>query len=378
MGFVINKKPIQVEKGDGPYLYDENGEEYLDFGASYAVTVTGHNHPQVVEAVKDQLDELIYVQSSYPNSVRKSFEEELVSAAPEGLSNVWLSNSGSEANEAALKFARSATTGSKIVAAKRGFHGRTAGSLSATWKKKYREPFEPLLDAEFVRYNDIEELEAVVDEDTAAVILEPIQGEGGLHPATREYLQTAREITEENDAVLVLDEIQTGLGRTGEMWRCESVEVTPDIITVAKGLAGGFPLGATICRDWIAENAGPHGSTFSGSPAVTAAGRATLSVIEDEGLVENASEVGSYMMSRLEELENRHSFIRDVRGEGLMVGVELRRDANKVLKNLALEHGVLALPTGRTVLRLLPPLTIEEGHVDKFVEALEKVIEDYE
>lgn len=370
--FVYSEKPIQIERGEDVYLYDDADNEYLDFGASYGVAAVGHCHPEVVSAVTSQVEKLTFVQASYPNSARDGLYEKLATVAPNGLENVWLCNSGTEANEAALKFARSATGSSKVVAAQRGFHGRTMGSLAATWKPKYKAPFEPLAgDFEFVPYGDEEALHEAVDDDTAAVLLEPIQGEGGVNPAPEGYLQAAREVTEETDSALVFDEIQTGLGRTGTFWACEQSGVTPDILTSAKGLGGGLPVGATLCADWIAEDAGPHGSTFSGGPVVSAAAEATLSTIVDEDLVGNAAEVGDYLQSKLEGSELP---IRTVRGDGLMLGVEVKRGANRLLKGLALNHGVLALPAGRTVVRLLPPLTVTEDHADHVIAALEDVL----
>ncbi|MFP8889547.1 aspartate aminotransferase family protein [Natrialbaceae archaeon A-CW2] len=376
-GFVFSEKPISIASGEGVYLTSEAGDQYLDAGASYACTPTGHCHPSVVEAVQEQAGELLYVQGSYPVSARTDLHTRLAALAPGDLENVWLCNSGTEANEAALKFARSATGGRKIVAAKRAFHGRTAGTLSATWKPKYKKPFEPLLeDIEFVTYGDSEELAAAVDDDTAALILEPIQGEGGIHPAPEGYLETAREITEETNTALVFDEIQTGLGRTGATWACQheavaGAGVTPDILTSAKGLASGLPLGATLCADWIADDAGPHGSTFSGNPVVCAAANATIDVLVDDDLAGNAAEVGNYLQAQLEESEIP---LRDVRGEGLMVGVEVKRGANRVLRDLALEHQILALPAGRTVVRLLPPLVLEREHADDLVAALSDIL----
>lgn len=371
-GFVYSEKPIRIESGEGVHLYDDSGTEYLDFGASYGVAAVGHSHPKVVSAVQEQVEKLTFVQASYPNSARDALYEKLAAVAPGGLENVWLCNSGTEANEAALKFARSATGNSRIVAAKRGFHGRTMGSLAATWKPKYRKPYEPLAgDFEFVPYGDEEALADAVDDETAAVILEPIQGEGGVNPAPEGYLQVAREVTEETGAALILDEIQTGLGRTGTLWACEKRGVVPDILTSAKGLGGGLPVGATLCADWIAEDAGPHGSTFSGGPVVSAAAEATLSIIAEEDLPETASRVGDHLQSKLRGSELP---IRTVRGEGLLLGVEVKRGANRMLKHLAMDHGVLALPAGRTVVRLLPPLTVEEAHADEVVEALESVL----
>jgi len=371
-GFVYSEKPIAIERGEGPYLYDDAGEEYLDFGASYGVAAVGHTHPEVVSAVTEQVEKLTFVQASYPNSARDALYETLAALGPGDLDGVWLCNSGTEANEAAIKFARSATGRTKVVAARRGFHGRTMGSLAATWKPKYKKPFEPLAgDFEFVPYGDEAALEDAVDEETAAVLLEPIQGEGGVNPAPEGYLRAAREQTEEAGAALVFDEIQTGLGRTGALWACEKRGVTPDVLTSAKGLGGGLPVGATLCADWIAEDAGPHGSTFSGGPVVSAAAEATLSVIVDEDLPGNAESVGGHLQSKLRGSELP---IRTVRGEGLMVGVEVGRGANAVLKRLAMNHGVLALPAGRTVVRLLPPLVVDEDHADAVVEALEDAL----
>jgi acetylornithine/LysW-gamma-L-lysine aminotransferase len=371
-GFVYNEKPIRIASGEGPYLYSEDGTEYLDFGASYAVAPVGHCHPDVVSAVQEQAAELLFVHASYPTDARDDLYAKLAALAPEGLENVWLNNSGTEANEAALKFARSATGNSKIVAAKRGFHGRTMGSLSVTWKKKFRAPFEPLVDdVEFVTYGDEEELAVVVDDDTAAVILEPVQGEGGVNPATKAYLRTARELTANTETALIFDEVQTGLGRTGAFWACEHASVTPDVLTTAKGLASGLPIGGTLCADWIAESAGSHGSTFSGSPVVSAAAEATLSVLVEENLPEHAAEMGEYLQS---ELEAADLPVRQVRGHGLLVGIEVKRGANRLLKELALSHGILALPAGRSVLRLLPPLTVETEHIDAVVSALTDVL----
>jgi acetylornithine/LysW-gamma-L-lysine aminotransferase len=371
-GFVYSEKPIAIERGEGPYLYDDAGEEYLDFGASYGVAAVGHTHPEVVSAVTEQVEKLTFVQASYPNSARDALYETLAALGPGDLDDVWLCNSGTEANEAAIKFARSATGRTKVVAARRGFHGRTMGSLAATWKPKYKQPFEPLAgDFEFVPYGDEAALQDAVDEETAAVLLEPIQGEGGVNPAPEGYLRAAREQTEEAGAALVFDEIQTGLGRIGALWACEKRGVTPDVLTSAKGLGGGLPVGATLCADWIAENAGPHGSTFSGGPVVSAAAEATLSVIVDEDLPGNAESVGGHLQSKLRGSELP---IRTVRGEGLMIGVEVGRGANAVLKRLAMNHGVLALPAGRTVVRLLPPLVVDEDHADAVVEALEDAL----
>jgi acetylornithine/LysW-gamma-L-lysine aminotransferase len=375
-GFVFSEKPIEIESGEGAYLYGEDGTEYLDFGASYAVATLGHAHPAVTEAVQEQAARLTYVQASYPVSVRTDLYEKLAALGPGDVDNVWLCNSGTEANEAAMKFARSATGREKIVATKRGFHGRTLGALAMTWKDKYKKPFEPLAGGvEFVPYGDSEALAEAVDEETAAVFLEPVQGEGGIHPASAEYLEHAREVTEETGAALVFDEIQTGVGRTGDLWACDGVGVEPDILTAAKGIANGLPLGTTLVKDWIAENPGDHGSTFSGGPVVAAAANATLDTVVDEDVPANAAHVGEYLRSELEAAVEEHDLpVREVRGVGLMIGIQVKRGANRVLKNLALSEQVLALPAGRTVVRLLPPLIIDETHADQFVDSLVEVL----
>jgi acetylornithine/LysW-gamma-L-lysine aminotransferase len=372
-GFVFSEKPIEIVEGDGPHLYDTDGTEYLDVGASYACVPLGHGHPGVQAAVRDQLDRLTFVQASYPVRVRTALYETLADAAPGDIGNVWLCNSGTEANEAALKFARAATGESDIVATMQGFHGRTMGSLATTWKDKYKQPYEPLIgDVEFVPYDDAEALREAVDDETAAVIMEPIQGEGGINPASDEYLQAAREATDDAGAALIFDEVQTGLGRTGNLWASEAAGVTPDVLTTAKGLANGLPIGATLCRDWIAENHGSHASTFSGGPVVSAAAKATMETIRDDDVPQHAAAVGEYLQAELEAAIGED--VREVRGEGLMVGIEVKRGANRLLKELAMNHGVLALPAGRTVLRLLPPLTIEEVHADRVVDALAEVV----
>ena len=375
-GFVFSEKPIEIEAGKGAYLYGADGTEYLDFGASYAVAAIGHSHPAVTKAVRGQIGQLTYVQASYPIGVRTDLYEKLAALGPGDVDNVWLCNSGTEANEAAMKFARSATGRSKIVATRRGFHGRTMGALAMTWKDKYKKPFEPLAGGiEFVPYGDGDALAEAVDGDTAAVFLEPVQGEGGIHPASVEYLRTAREATDDAGAALVFDEIQTGVGRTGSLWACEGVGVEPDILTAAKGIANGLPLGTTLVKDWIAEDSGNHGSTFSGGPVVCAGANATLDTIVEEDVPGNAARVGEYLRAELETAVDDHDLpVREIRGVGLMIGVEVKRGANRVLKNLALKEDVLALPAGRTVVRLLPPLTIDEGHVDQFVDSFVEVL----
>ncbi|MFC4248581.1 aspartate aminotransferase family protein [Natribaculum luteum] len=373
LDFVSGSKPIGIERGEGPYLYSTDGTEYIDAGASFACTPLGHSHPAVVEAVQEQVGQLTFVDSSFPVQSREDAYAAFVASTPDGLESAWFCNSGTEANEAALKFARSATGNSKIVAATRSFHGRTMGSLAATWKDKYKKPFEPLAGGvEFVPYGDGEELAAVVDDETAAVILEPIQGEGGINVPPAGYLETAREVTDEAGAALVFDEVQTGMGRTGSMWACQNAGVTPDILTTAKGLGNGLPVGGVAVRDWIADGAASHNSTFSGGPVVTAAVHATISTLVEEGWPVHAAAMGDYLMTELE--ARLGDEVREVRGAGLLVGIELKRGANRVARDLAIDHQVLALPAGRTVLRLLPPLVTDEDEVDQLVDALGAVI----
>ena len=371
--FVHSEKPINIERGEGVHLYGQDGTEYVDVGASFACTPLGHCHPAVVDAVAEQAGRLTFVQASYPVEARERAYDVLAAAAPGDLGNVWLCNSGTEANEAALKFARSATGDSKIVATMQGFHGRTMGALATTWTKKYREPFEPLIgDVEFVPYGDADALAEAVDDETAAVIVEPIQGEGGINVPPEGYLQSARELTEDAGAALIFDEVQTGVGRTGTMWASEPSGVVPDVLTSAKGLANGLPVGAALCADWIAEGAASHNSTFSGGPVISAALDATVSTVIEEAWPAHADEVGAYLRAELEDALG--DSVREVRGEGLLVGVELKGGANAAARDLALDHGVLALPAGRTVLRFLPPLLFEDGHADAVVDAMAAVV----
>ena len=373
-GFVFAEKPIRLERGEGTTLYADDGTEYLDAGASYACVPAGHGHPAVTEAVVDQLRELTFVQGSYPTDARDAAYAALADVAPDGLEDVWLCNSGTEANEAALKFARHATGRETIVSTMQAFHGRTMGALAATWKSAYKDGFGPLAGGvEFVPYGDADAMADAVDDDTAAVIVEPIQGEGGVNPAPEGYLEAVRECTAEAGAAMIADEIQTGLGRTGSFWATEAAGVTPDIVTAAKGLANGLPVGATLCADWIAEDAGDHGSTFSGGPAVCAAVTATLDAIAEGDLAANAADVGGYLSRAL--ADRLGDAARDVRGAGLLLGVEVRRGANPALRDLALEHRVLALPAGRTVVRLLPPLVLDREAADRIVDALGAVLD---
>ena len=373
--FIFSRKNININHGNGVHLYTVDGTKYLDLGASYACVPAGHNHPHIISAIQTQLEKLSYVQGSYPISIRDDFYEKLVQISPGNIQNVWLCNSGTEANEAAIKFARHATQRSQIISTRQAFHGRTMGSLSATWKPTYKKGFEPLIpDFDFVTFGDIESLTDSISEDTAAVIVEPIQGEGGVNLPPSNYLQEVRKVTEEVGAAMILDEIQTGLGRTGSFWNCNQTNVVPDILTSAKGMASGLPIGVTLCKDWIAENPGDHGSTFSGGPVICAAGNATIDVIINENLPENASKVGSYLLKELKDTIG--SKTRDIRGSGLLLGIEVKRGSGPILTKLAKDHGILALPAGKTVVRILPPLTLNRSHADDFILAMNDLLED--
>lgn len=367
------KRDIVLVRGEGTYLYDSDGRRYLDAMSNYGVSVLGHAHERFSAAVAEQLQTLTTCHQSFGNDVRAELLAELDTIAPEGLTRSFLSNSGTEAIEAALKFAQVATGRQKVVAAKRGYHGRTLGALSATADKKYRAPFEPLpLPSEHVAFNDLEALDAAVTAETAAIILEPVQGEGGIHPADQAFLQGARDLATARGAVLIMDEIQSGF-RTGVPFASSSFGVVPDIMCTAKALANGLPIGLTMITDAISEQmpGGAHGSTFGGNPLVARGALETLRILKDDGLYEQAERVGAYTVKAIEALA--HPKIRAVRGRGLMMGIELKQKATPVLRGLQ-ENGVLALPAGNLIIRFLPPMIWEEEHADTLVATLAQVL----
>ena len=370
---VAPKTPRTIVRGAGAHLWDSAGRQYVDLGASHGVGSLGASHPDVVEAVRRQAGELLYLGTGFEVPARTELLQRLTSLLPPALHRVFLSNSGTEAVEAALKFARAATGRPTIVAAMRGFHGRTMGSLSATWRKEFREGFEPLVPGfVHVPFNDIPALRAAVNETTALVLLEPVQGEGGVHPATPEYLAAARARTEETGALLAFDEVQTGLGRTGRMFAFERAGVVPDLLTLAKSLGGGVPIGATIATDAVQSRFhGSHHSTFGGNPLACAAGVAALGVLVRERLPERAERLGQAALGRLAHLPSER--VREVRGQGLMIGIELREKVAPYLVRLE-EKGFLAISAGPTVLRLLPPLVIAEDDLAAGLEAVEEVL----
>ncbi len=367
------KRPVAIVRGEGARLYDAEGRAYIDCVGGQGAANLGHAHPAIVAAVQAQAATLMSCPEIFHNDQRAAYLEELAAALP-FRARIFLCNSGAEAVEAGLKFARLLTGRPKIIAAKRGFHGRTMGALSATWEPKYREPFEPLVPAfSHVAYGDPEALAEAVDAQTAAVLLEPVQGEGGVRPAPAGYLAAARRICDERGALLLADEIQTGFGRTGRLFAVEHEGVAPDLLILAKSIAAGLPMGAVA----IHERHGPlpggaHGTTFGGNPLLCAAARAALSVYQTEAIPRQAAEKGAWLMGRLREL--RLPAVREVRGLGLLIGLELKTRVQPTLQAL-LERGVLALPAGPTVLRLLPPLVITYDELEQVVAAIEATLQ---
>jgi len=374
---VYAKSDFVITRGEGAYVFDTEGNRYLDLIAGIGVGFLGHGHPKVVEAIKAQAERLMILPQVFASDRRAEFYKTLTDILPEPLTRVFPTNSGTEAVEAALKFARAATGRKKFVAAMRSFHGRTFGALSLTWEKKYREPFMPLVEpVEFIPYNDVEALEKAVDEETAALVLEPIQGEGGVRPATEAFLKAARKQTENVGALLILDEIQTGLGRTGRLFAFEHYGVFPDILTLAKPLGGGFPLGAMVTTDAVADKMpkGAHGSTFGGNPLAMAAGTAAVRAVVEERLWERAAQLGEVFMDALKQIKSPK--IREVRGKGLMVGLELKEKAAPYLKRLAEKHRILGLQAGANVMRFLPPAVVTEEELLSAARAVGEVLNE--
>lgn len=369
---VYAKQSIAIVRGQGAALFDAEGVEYLDCSSGHGAANLGHAHPKIAEAVYRQASTLITLFETFPNDQRALLMQKLAELIP-GLDRVFFCNSGTESVEAALKFARISTGRKNIVAAMRAFHGRTYGSLSATFNKKYREGFEPLVPGfSHVPYNNIEALDQAVTEETAAVILEVIQGEGGVYLASTEYIEAARQICDARGALLIVDEIQTGFGRTGTMFAIEHFDVTPDLLACAKSLAGGVPMGAVLIGPNVRNlTTGVHGSTFGGNPLSCAAALAALQIIEEEDLTRQALVKGAYLIDKLHQIES--PLIREVRGMGLMIGIELKQKAAPYLKALQ-ERRIIALHAGMTVIRLLPPLVISYQQIDHLVDVLTEVL----
>jgi len=358
------RQDVVLMRGSGSRVWDSEGKEYLDFVAGIAVNNVGHCHPAVARAIARQAETLIHTSNLYYTENQVLLAEEL--KALTGMKRAYFCNSGAESVEAALKLTRRATGKSKIVAAERAFHGRTLGALGATYKSIYREPFRPLNEATFVPYNDVEALKAAVTNETGAIILEPVQGEAGVYVADEQYLRAARQICDDTGALLIFDEVQTGFGRTGRWFGKDHFSVMPDIMTLAKAMAGGLPIGAMLASGEAAEafQKGDHGSTFAGGPLICAAALAVIQVIRDEKLVQRSEEMGAYLKSRLAKLEPR-----EVRGLGLMVGLDLDADC-KALVEKALQKGVLLNSTGEHTLRFIPPLVVGKDEIDKVVSVI--------
>ncbi|WP_100181753.1 aspartate aminotransferase family protein [Candidatus Nitrosotenuis aquarius] len=375
LGNMYQRFPVTIERGEGAKLYDINGKEYIDCMGGYGVALVGHRNPRVVAALKAQLDKIITVHTSLYNKTREEFLDNLMRIAPKGLTQVHMGNSGTEAVEAAIKFARKFTGKSGMVAMNGSYHGKSLGSLSVTFNPKYRKSFMPLVEkVAFSPFGDIETLRTKIDFDTAFVIMEPIQGESGINVAPDGFLQDVRKLCDERGILLIFDEIQAGLGRTGKMWASDHWNTIPDIMCLAKGIAGGVPMSATLTRPDIlaAMSKGEHSSTFGGNPLSCAAGIATIQALTQDGLVDNAAKMGKIFMEGLEKLKQKHPIIRDVRGKGMMIGVEMKFEVKDILLD-GIQEGVLLLYSGRNILRFLPPLVMSEAEITKVLEVLDRL-----
>ena len=376
MGNIYQRFPVTIERGLGAHVWDASGKEYIDCMGGYGVALVGHCNPRVVKEIKAQLDKIITVHSSLYNKTRETFLEKLIKISPKNLSQVYLNNSGTEAVEAAIKFARKFTGKKKMVAMNGSYHGKSLGALSVTFNQKYRKAFEPLVDTvSFTSFGDIEALRNAVDSDTAMVILEPIQGESGINVAPDNFLQQVRKLCDEKGVVLVFDEIQAGLGRTGKMWASQHWDTVPDIMCLAKGIAGGIPMGATLVRpDILASiNKGEQSSTFGGNPLSCAAGIGAIDALTEDKLVENADKHGKLFREGLERLKEKHKIIREIRGKGLMIGVEMKFEVKDILFD-GIANNLLLLYSGKNILRLLPPLVISESDINKALETLDVIL----
>ncbi|HWE60893.1 MAG TPA: aspartate aminotransferase family protein [Chloroflexota bacterium] len=370
---IYAKRDLTIVRGEGAWLWDDQGRRYIDCVGGHGSANVGHAHPAVQQAIAEQAGRLVTCPEIFYNDRRAALLELLAAVTPPGLDRFFLCNSGAEAVESAIKFARAATRRPGIVAAQRGFHGRTMGALSATWEAHYREPFVPLV-PEFthVPYDRVEALAGAVTEHTAAVILEVVQGEGGVRPASPGYLPAVARICREHGALLIIDEVQTGFGRTGRMFACEHEGIEPDLLCLAKSMGGGLPIGAVALGPNVGDlPIGSHGSTFGGNPLACAAAIAAIGVIRDQDLPARAAAAGARLLAGLRRIESPR--VREVRGLGLMIGVDLRERVRPTL--LALQaRGVLALPAGMTTLRLLPPLVITDEQIDTVVQVVAETL----
>lgn len=377
------RTPILFTSGEGVYLIDENGERYLDLLSGIGVNALGYSHPAIEQAIAEQSRKLIHISNLYYHEGQAALARRLTETS--GMDRAFFCNSGTEAWEAALKLARAygreKSLGTRFLALENSFHGRTMGSIATTYKEKYREPFAPVMpDVEFVRFNDVDDLRSKFSIDVCAILLETIQGEGGIRPVSQEFMEAARELTYSTGALLIADEIQSGLGRTGKWFAYQHYGVQPDVTTLAKPLAGGLPLGTVLCTDVAASaiHPGMHGTTFGGGPLACAVALAVIDTIEREHLIEHVNEVGGYFLERLQQLAEKHPAIVEVRGMGLMLAIELE---SAELATLAvsemIEHRILINRTSDTVLRFLPPYILTAAHVDEAVTALDAILTEF-
>lgn len=374
---VYARNPITLVSGNGAILYDAAGKQYVDLAGGYGTCIVGHAHPRVSEAIAKQASILISCHSSAYNDTRATFILKLTQILPNHLDRIFLSNSGAEAVECSIKVARKHTKRREIVAIKSGYHGKTYGALSATWDSKYRKNFEPLVsDFTHIPFNNQEAAKEAISRDTAAVIVEPIQGEGGIRVAAKEWISLLADLANDVDALLIADEIQSGFGRTGKMLASDHFDIEPDIVCLGKGIASGLPVGVTAARDAVMGSLeiAEHTNTFGGNPVVCAAGSATIDVLRDENLVERAAVEGEYFREELRKVQRECRVVREIRGLGLMLAAELRFDVHSIILS-ALQEGILMLNAGRNVLRFLPPLCIERAQVDQTVDTLRGILE---
>ena len=380
LGNLYQRFPVTIEKGLGAHVWDTNNKKYIDCMGGYGVALVGHRNERVVNAIKSQIDKIITVHSSLYSKTREEFLETLFKVAPKGLTQAHLNNSGAEAIEAGMKFARKFTGKKGMVSMNGSYHGKSMGALSLTFNPKYRKSFQPLVEkVTFSPFGNIESLRETIDDDTAFIILEPIQGESGIHVAPDGFLQDVRKLCDDNGILLIFDEIQAGLGRTGRMWASEHWDTAPDILCIAKGIAGGVPMGVTMVRPDILDciSKGEHSSTFGGNPLSCAAGTATLQALTQDGLIDNADKMGKLFREGLERLKEKHTIIREIRGKGLMIGIELKFEVKNILME-GIEKNLLLLYSGRNILRLLPPLVISEEDVTKSLGILDELLTNEE
>jgi len=378
---VFARYQMVISHGEGPYVYDTDGKKYIDYLGGIAVNVLGHAHPALVKAIAAQAAKVIHCSNLYYTETQATLAEKLVKLS--GLGKAFLGNSGAEANEGAIKLARKyahtiSPDKSEIITAWHGFHGRTLATLTATAQPKYQKGFDPLpADFRYVDYDDIDALAAMMSEKTCAVMLEPIQGEGGVHIPNGDYLKKVRALCDKYGALLILDEIQTGIGRTGTMFAYEQFGIKPDIVTLAKGLAGGVAIGAFIASNKVAAvfHAGDHGSTFGGNPLACAAANVTLDTIESDHLLSNTKAIGAYLTTKLKALQDKYpALITQVRGMGLIIGMQLTKPGRQIV-NECLEAGAIINCTAENVLRFVPPLIINKNNVDELITILDKILE---